>query len=198
MPTLTHEVLNQFRQQVQQGNTRAAIDELLVFDSAYRNELILLSNRLNDLIQRNRIGIIDHAEYQLENNRINFSFLNILDEMARNVNYSPPSETPQTQERTLVYRTRQQKIYLVKTGQGLECHLEDDRPERTGHQWTISKSQAKDILADADISINPDYRERTGTYTLGQRRNWLYSKRLFPDPGYLKSLLTELLKDISL
>ncbi len=45
--------------------------------------------------------------------------------------------------------------------------------------------------------MNPGYKVRTGTFTLGPRRNWLYSKVLFPEPAYMSGVLKHLLVNAS-
>ncbi|KAF7766379.1 hypothetical protein PUND_a2196 [Pseudoalteromonas undina] len=45
--------------------------------------------------------------------------------------------------------------------------------------------------------MNPGYKARTGTFTIGPRRNWLYTKSLFPEPDYLETVVKKLLENAS-
>jgi hypothetical protein len=92
-----------------------------------------------------------------------------------------------------VFRTSNQTTTLRVTARGLECHLDDERSGRGGHQWTIAPAEARRILQSGAYSVNPSYRARTGRFNIGSRRNWLYSKALFPEPDYLHGTLKELL-----
>lgn len=93
----------------------------------------------------------------------------------------------------MVFATSKQKTTLKVTEQGLECHLKDTRPNRGGLQWTIGPNEASIILQNSNFYVNPGYKSRTGRFNIGIRRNWLYSKKLFPEPDYLKSVIKELL-----
>jgi hypothetical protein len=102
-----------------------------------------------------------------------------------------PQPTPRE---LLVYRTKQQRIYLKVSDAGIECHVEDERPERKGHRWTISKAEASRILRENDILADPNYTENSGRFTIGKRRDWRYSKKLFPEPSLLEQALRKLLE----
>ncbi len=93
----------------------------------------------------------------------------------------------------IVFKTSKQKTILKITSKGLECHLEDNRVGRGGHQWTIKKDDAKLILESSNYYVNSGYKVNTGTFSIGQRRNWLYSKKFFPEPEYLLAQLKDLL-----
>jgi len=80
------------------------------------------------------------------------------------------------------------------TSLGIECHLEDKRAGRGGHQWTIGPGEAARILKTRDYSVNPTYRASSGLFAIGRRKNWLYLKKLFPEPEYLHGTLTDLLE----
>ncbi len=98
--------------------------------------------------------------------------------------------------KVIVFRTSKQKTYLEITERGLECHLDDSRPNKGGHQWTLSKTQIQEILKNSDYSVSPGAKARTGLFSIGQRKNWLYSKALFPEPEYLHGTLTEVFKKL--
>jgi hypothetical protein len=105
----------------------------------------------------------------------------------------PMSAQPAPRE-LVVFRTKQQRTYLRVSKAGIECHLDDDRPEKRGHQWTISRDEASRILQGNRILVNPDHTDNSGLFTIGDRRNWMYSKKLFPEPSLLEQALRELLE----
>ena len=107
-----------------------------------------------------------------------------------------PNETESILKQITVFKTSKQETLLKITEQGLECYLDDSRPNKGGHQWTIGKTEVKTILESSNFEINPGYKVSTGTFTIGRRRNWLYSKNLFPDPEYLKSIIKDMLKRV--
>lgn len=97
-----------------------------------------------------------------------------------------------------VFHTSTQETWLKVTNMGLECHLEDTRPgKRSGLQWRFTKEQAKAILSAYDFRVYPGYKLYSGVFSIGPRRNWLYSKRLYPEPTLLESEIERLLKDAS-
>lgn len=94
-----------------------------------------------------------------------------------------------------VFETSKQTTWLKITEKGLECHLQDRREgKRSGHQWTLTKEQANAILSTHNYRVYPGYRLRSGVFSIGPRRNWLYSKRLYPDAELLEVELKGLLK----
>lgn len=97
----------------------------------------------------------------------------------------------------LLFRTSKQKTWLAVTEQGLCCRVDDTRPGKGGPQWVLSKAEAKAILDSGAYHVNPGYKVRTGTFTIGPRRNWLYTKSLFPEPDYLETVLKKLLENAS-
>lgn len=97
----------------------------------------------------------------------------------------------------LVFKTSKQKTWLSVSPQGLECRIDDSRDGKGGHQWTISKTKAKEILDSQSYHVNAGYKVNTGTFTLGHRKNWLYTKSLFPEAEYLHGVLRQLLENCS-
>ncbi len=93
----------------------------------------------------------------------------------------------------VVFNTSKQTTTLKVTNLGLECHLDDWRAKKGGLQWIISKEDCKRVLENNMYSVNPGSRALSGRFNIGRKRNWLYSKRLFPEPDYLKGVLKELL-----
>ena len=95
----------------------------------------------------------------------------------------------------LVFKTSKQKTHLRIVDGMIKCFLDDTRPNKGGHQWTLSRSQIKTILEKKDYHVNPGFKSRSGVFSLGPKKNWLYSKSIFPEPEYLYGALTELLKN---
>lgn len=108
-----------------------------------------------------------------------------------------PDSEPETLKEAVVFKTSKQTTRLVVSSRGLECHLKDVRVGRGGHQWTISPMEVRNILAHGNYYVNPGYKANSGTFSIGKKRNWLYSKHLFPEPEYLHGLITQLLKNFN-
>lgn len=97
-----------------------------------------------------------------------------------------------------VFETSKQTTLLRVTENGLECYLDDRRRgKRSGHQWTLTKSQTKEVLSNHDYEVYPGYRLHSGLFSIGPRRNWLYSKKLYPEPDLLKFDIRRLLETAS-
>ena len=97
----------------------------------------------------------------------------------------------------LVFKTSKQQTQLSISNQGLTCRIDDTREGKGGPQWILTKTQAAEILKTNTYHVNPGYKVNSGTFTLGPRRNWLYSKVLFPEPDYLHGVLKQLLNNAS-
>ena len=195
MNPLLKEDIQQIKKLIEKAKIKEAIQQLLNFETSFDIELRLQLSRISAIRNQELRGIADSANSTREMNQITYALLEIINDLEKEEHTA--TETPPTAPRTWVYKTRKQQMYLLQSLQGLECHKEDVRANEAGHQWTIGKQQAKEILEKDQISINPNYTERSGTYSLGPRKSWLYSKKLFPDPVYFKSLLKELLKKVS-
>ncbi|MDD1792820.1 hypothetical protein L4D06_23250 [Enterovibrio makurazakiensis] len=97
-----------------------------------------------------------------------------------------------------LFETSNQTTWLKKTINGIECHLDDRRPnKRSGHRWTLSREMARNILQNGDIYVNPGIKISSGQISIGTHTNWLYSKRLFPDPAGLHHRVVELLRAVA-
>lgn len=94
----------------------------------------------------------------------------------------------------VVFDTSKQRTLLKIEAQNLECWLRDKRAETDKHQWTLGKAEIQRIINESDLAVSPGYKAQTGLFKLGKRRNWLYSKKLFPEPDYLHGELSDLLK----
>src|SRR5262249_25655785 len=70
----------------------------------------------------------------------------------------------------IVFKTSKQQTTLKVTKRGLECHLQDTRPGRGGHKWTLAKSELKTILETGAFIVNPGYNANAGTFSIGPRR----------------------------
>lgn len=97
----------------------------------------------------------------------------------------------------LVFKTSKQQTWLSVNERGLSCRIDDKREGKGGQQWVLTKTQAAEILNSNTFHVNPGYKVKTGVFTLGPRRNWLYSKVLFPEPDYLHGILKQLLSNAS-
>lgn len=94
----------------------------------------------------------------------------------------------------VVFDTAKQKTQLKIKDKCLECWLLDKRIDKSKLQWTLANSEIERVLAEDDFVVIAGYKVRSGLFSLGRRRNWLYSKKLFPEPAYLHGELHELLK----
>jgi len=96
-----------------------------------------------------------------------------------------------------IFETSKQTTWLKKTENGLECHIDEHRKDKVGgHKWAISPSQVKGIVDAGDIYVNSGYKLRTGQVSIGNHLNWLYSKKLFPEPSRLHHKVIELLSSV--
>lgn len=94
----------------------------------------------------------------------------------------------------VVFETSKQRTRLNVSPGGLECWLLNKRTDEDKHQWTIGKTEIQRIINDRDFEVTPGYKAQTGLFKLGKRRNWLYSKKLFPEPDYLHGELLDILR----
>ncbi|MDP6775188.1 MAG: hypothetical protein QGI83_00320 [Candidatus Latescibacteria bacterium] len=104
-------------------------------------------------------------------------------------------EVPSAQRRQMVFQTSKQTTWLYVTDHGLECHLGDRARESSTHQWVLLPDECRRILSERWYGVNPTYKARTGLFRIGTHRNWLYSKKLFPDPQDLEMTIEELLRE---
>jgi hypothetical protein len=78
---------------------------------------------------------------------------------------------------------------------GLHCYINDTRENKGGPQWTIPKAEIGNILAFNQFTVNPSVKVKTGTFNIGQKKNWFYTKSYFPEPEFLHGVLHHLLKN---
>jgi len=94
----------------------------------------------------------------------------------------------------VVFESDTQRTTLRVTSDSLECYLFDSRPEKNSSvQWRLSAEKAKEILNSNDFGVSSGYKIKTGTFRIGERRKWLYSKMLFPEPKMLEKRIRVLL-----
>jgi len=97
-----------------------------------------------------------------------------------------------------IFETSNQTTWLKKKTNGIECHIDERRKGKVGgHKWTLSPQQVKTILETGDIYVSPGYKIRTGLLSIGSHTNWLYSKKLFPEPSGLHHKVIEILKAVN-
>ena len=101
----------------------------------------------------------------------------------------------ETLTKVMVFKTSKQETWLEVWPQGLHCFINDDRDNKGGPQWTIPKTEIANILAHNMFSVNPGAKVKTGTFSVGRKKNWLYTKAYFPEPEYLHGVLQQLLEN---
>jgi hypothetical protein len=88
----------------------------------------------------------------------------------------------------LIFQASKQQTWLVATRSRLYCVLDDVERNFTRIQWRISKEQ---LIADKTFTlsiITHDNTERIGTVDIGERKGWLYSKKLFASEPITESI----------
>ena len=95
----------------------------------------------------------------------------------------------------LMFKTSKQKTWLSVTDQGLACRIDDTRAGKGGPQWILSRTELKTIIDTETFSVNPGYKVNTGTFSIGPKKNWLYTKSLYPQPEYLLGVIKQLLNN---
>lgn len=94
----------------------------------------------------------------------------------------------------IVFESDNQRTTLRANKDSLESHLFDARPNKESSiQWRIPANEVRQIFQEKDFDVNPGYKIKTGTFRIGERRNLLYSKLLFPEPNLFKQKLSALL-----
>lgn len=85
-------------------------------------------------------------------------------------------------DRFLLFKTKRQRTWLVTTDRRLFCILDDENTQASGRliQWRILLEEANPISA---IPHKPT----VGLINIGERRNWLYSRRLHPSTKGLEN-----------
>ncbi|SMF62981.1 KAP family P-loop domain-containing protein [Alteromonadaceae bacterium Bs31] len=88
-----------------------------------------------------------------------------------------------------IFRTNKQRTWLVATAGTLSCILDDEntRAKKSVIQW--AQNVSKNTQVKAHVS-----QKGSSVIDIGNRSNWLYSKRLHPDPSSLEDQVRELIE----
>ncbi len=103
-----------------------------------------------------------------------------------------PSEAKERRDLTeeltelIVFNTKKQKTTLKANDEGLSCYLKNKKDNTEQLQWSMSKDEARHYYSRNNFHVYPGYKANVGTFSIGPRRNWLYSKSLFPEAVYLE------------
>jgi hypothetical protein len=101
-------------------------------------------------------------------------------EIVRNSPYfDPQREDTAHAEALLIFQTSKQQTWLVATQARLYCVLDDLCKSFTRVQWSIPIEK---LVANGEVTIpitTSDKTWKTGRLNIGERRNWLFSKKLF-------------------
>jgi hypothetical protein len=92
--------------------------------------------------------------------------------------FNPDTEDLSKAEAILIFQTSRQQTWLVATGSRLYCVLDDLDKSSTRVQWSVPIEKLADNTGKLRIATR-DKTERTGLLDIGERRNWLFSKKLF-------------------
>lgn len=78
-----------------------------------------------------------------------------------------------------IFQTSKQRTWVVSTNKVLYCILDDNRKDKPIVRWSYPKSS---IIRETKIYIEisyQDYSEKSGLLSIGKRKDWYYSKKLF-------------------
>lgn len=87
-----------------------------------------------------------------------------------------------------IFQTTKQNTWLVSTNIRMYCILDDNRKDEPIVRWSYPKSS---ILRDNNIYIEinyQDYSEKSGLLSIGRKKDWLYSKKLFKGSDIKKEI----------
>lgn len=93
--------------------------------------------------------------------------------------FDPQNENLANAEALLIFQTSKQQTWLVATRARLYCVLDDLRRSFRPVRWSLG---GKELMTDGNLTAKisaRDSNERIGLLNIGDRRNWLYSKKLF-------------------
>ena len=117
-----------------------------------------------------------------------FAFLDahgIERELRSSPNYSSDE---QIVDRLLLYRTRRQRVWLITTQTDMYC-LIDDAKSRLGNRVVQWKQELRLTLI---VQAYESSRGNQGI-DIGQRKRWLYSRRLHPDARALERRVSQMI-----
>ena len=97
----------------------------------------------------------------------------------------------------LLFETSRQRTWLVATDKRLYCILDDARKDLPRVQWSFAKDELIDAGGNLIITIvrGADHKKNSGLVHIGPRRNWIYSKRLFPQGDPVEAI-TQLIQSM--
>jgi hypothetical protein len=87
-----------------------------------------------------------------------------------------------------------QRAYLHVSDDGLKYVLIDFDNPRNNVKWRISPKKARYILKNNEVSVSPKWREGLGLFSIGDRRDWVYSHGLFSDSNALRNTIVRMLE----
>ncbi|MDF9798255.1 hypothetical protein OKW21_003518 [Catalinimonas alkaloidigena] len=95
----------------------------------------------------------------------------------------------QVVDEILIFRTSQQRTWLVATEKHLFCILDDEDTRASGKviQWKLALKESSPVSAGL-------YKARTGLLNIGPKKGWLYSKALYNRPQELEQAVSELIQ----
>ncbi len=88
----------------------------------------------------------------------------------------------------LIFETSKQHTWIISTNRQLFCILDDENTRSSGRmiQWKMPLSKASPIRAGISERGNP-------VVDIGERKNWLYSRHLYPTEDTLEKSLNGLI-----
>jgi hypothetical protein len=107
----------------------------------------------------------------------------IIEIVARSDAFDPSVERVADAEALLMFQTSKQQTWLVATHARLYCVLDDLNKGSTRVQWSLPADKLvanSSVVAEVSVGSKTD---KTGLLRIGERRNWLFTKRLFATKG---------------
>jgi len=91
------------------------------------------------------------------------------------------SKTEKVTAHLLIFQTKRQHTWLITTNKNIFCVLDDENSQMSGKliQWKLSLNEATPIFVKA-------HKRTVGLVSIGSKRNWLYSRRLYPSESELE------------
>lgn len=104
-------------------------------------------------------------------------------------NSSVPDRSGSAIDRLVVFGANNQTTELRANAEGIEFWVEGENDRR----WKLSVEELKHILEAGEIKVYSSDRPGWGTFDLGQRKGWYYSKKLFSTADELEQALRNLI-----
>ena len=121
----------------------------------------------------------------------------VIDIVAQSDNFDSSNETKVKTDALLIFQTLKQQTWLVSSTKRLYCVLDDIDKGFTKIQWSIpSHELCLNGKIIANISTQDKTRE-TGLLNLNERKNWLFSKKLFTLYGVESSIRDLILRTMN-